>query len=176
MSNGESPSLTQRVINSDKSAVHEGRVFGYNWKVTVGAGASAYLEILAPSDGTTYTHFLPYAAEADGPKILIQLIEDPTTTPGTVVSAVNRRRIKPTRDAKTVLRTAPTGVSGGTVLGQVYLGGGTGSGQSTSGAQATNDNEIILNPGSLYVLKITNGGGSSADVNLRILFDEETVL
>lgn len=162
----------EKVITTDHANIHEGVAYSYPVKFTIAAGASAYLEILPPA--WAFVHFKPVAIESDGPKILAQLIEAPTTTPGTPVTPVNRRRLGTPPAAATVIRINPTGVSGGTVLDQDYIGGGTGKGGTqTSGGNASNENEWVLNPGTLYLLKITNSGPNPADVNVKVFWYEE---
>lgn len=159
----------KKTITTDHSAIHSGLAFGYATKFTVAAGASAYLEVLTPAEG--YVHWKPSAIQTDAPKILVQLIEAPTTTPGTPVTSHNRRRVGTPPASTVTLRLNPTGVSGGTVIDQDYVGGGSGAGNSSvSGGLATNDNEWVLAQGTLYVIKVTNGGSGSADVGLKVFY------
>lgn len=159
----------KKVITTDHGNIHAGIAFGYATKFTVAAGASAYLEVLTPATG--YVHWKPTAIQTDGPKILVQLIEAPTTTPGTVVASSNRRRVGTPPVSTVIVRTNPTGVSGGTVIDQDYVGGGTGAGlSSVTGGIASNDNEWVLAQNTLYVIKVTNGGSASTDVGVKIFY------
>lgn len=161
-------------ISSDHAYIHEGYAFSYCHLFTIAAGAQAFLEILTPPAGT-YIHFKPVSIQTDGPKILVQLVEAPTVgTPGTPVVPLNRRRVGTPSVATTVMRVGPASVSGGVVLDQFYVGGGTGSGaNAVSGGSASADNEWVLAPDTLYHLEITNNGSASAGVNLMTFFYEE---
>lgn len=161
-------------ISTDHALIHGGQAFTAVNKFTVANAASAYLEIIVPAGA--YVHFKPISMQSDGPKITIQLIEAPTITTGsTAVTPVNRRRIgTPTASLLTV-KNNPTAVSGGTILDQDYIGGGTGAGGSTtSGGNAANDNEWVLKPATTYVIKVSNGGTAPSDINVKTFWYEET--
>lgn len=162
------------VITTDHGMIHQGGAFTTATKYTVANAASAYLEIIVPADA--YVHFKPITMQSDGPKILVQLIEAPTITTGlTGVTPVNRRRIGTPTPSLVTFHSNPTGVSGGTIIDQDYIGGGTGAGgSSVSGGMATNDNEWVLKQATTYVVKIANNGTAPADVNLKTFHYEET--
>ena len=161
-----------RSVTTDHDLIHQGKAFTTVNKFTIASAASAYLEMIIPAGA--YVHFKPVAMQSDGPKITIQLIEAPTITTGsTAVTPANRRRIGTPAISTVTVKSNPTGVSGGTVLDQDYIGGGTGNAQTTSGGASQNDNEWVLKAGTTYVIKVTNGGSGSADVNIKTFWYEE---
>lgn len=162
----------QRSISTDHANIHAGISYSFPTKFTIAAAGIAYLEFQTPVKG--YVHFKPMNFSADGPKILVQLYEAPTLTPGSVQVVQNRRRLGTPPTASSVVRINPTGVSGGTLLDQDYIGGGVGiGGILSSGGNASNDNEWVLAQNTLYLLKLTNNGSSSADVNMKLFWYEE---
>lgn len=160
-------------ITTDHAAIHGGIAFTVAHKFTIAAAGSAYLEFIVPAGA--YVHFKPVAMQTDAPKVLVQVIEAPTVTPGTTgKTPMNRRRIGTPTVSVVTVHTDPTGVSGGTVIDQDYIGGGTGAGgSSVSGGMGINENEWVLNPATTYLVKVTNGGSGSADVNIKLFWYEE---
>lgn len=159
-------------ISTDHSNIHAGIAYTTTNKFTIAAAGSAYLEMIVPAGA--YVHFKPVSMQTDGPKITIQLIEAPALTTGsTAVVPANRRRVATPTVSIVTVKSNPTAVSAGTVLDQDYIGGGTGNGQTVTGGNASNDNEWVLKPATTYVLKVTNGGASSADVNIKTFWYEE---
>lgn len=163
-----------RQITTDHGLIHQGKAFSIQNKFTLAAAAIGYLELIIPAGA--YVHFKPVSMQSDGPKILIQLIEAPTITTGnSPLVPVNRRRVGTPAVSIVTVKNNPTAVSAGTVLDQDYIGGGTGAGGSTvSGGVAQNDNEWVLKPATTYVVKVTNSGSGSADVNIKTFWYEET--
>lgn len=161
-------------ITSDHSNIHKGQAFSVSNKFTIANGASSYLEVIIPAD--TYVHFKPITMQSDGPKITVQLIEAPTITTGsTGVTPINRRRLGTPAVSVLTVKNNPTSISAGTIVDQDYIGGGSSAGGNTvSGGIASNDNEYVLKQATTYVVKVTNGGTGSSDVNIKLFWYEET--
>jgi len=147
-------------IATDHEYIHEGIFFQCSLKFTLSAAGTRIIVLTTPAD--KYIHYRNERLATSGDKLTIELYEGPTVTAetGTPVTCYNHNRLS-TITADMAVLVAPTVTVDGTLLSTAFIGGGTGTGSSRSGAELTDGNEWVLKRSTKYMLKITNG--SSAD-------------
>ena len=94
------------------------------------------------------------------------LFEGPTTTdPGTGLARINSNRVTPVGTSATLTFSGPTVTVDGLELGTEFLAGGRGG--NASGAEGVSAGKTILNPGTDYLIRLTNqsGGNIYASIN-----------
>lgn len=160
-------------IETDHANIHEGIAYGAWHTFNIAAGQSAYLHIVAPID--KYVHFKPSLYSTDGPSVFIDLAEGGTTvSDGTAILPRNKRRVGSTPDTSAMLvYYAPGTPVMGTIVDSDFIGGGTGNGASKTGASMPGKDEIVLKPGSKYLMRITNSGTNTVNTHVKMFWYEE---
>jgi hypothetical protein len=104
----------------------------------------------------------------------LSLIEAPTgVTGGAVVTPWNRYRPS-TKTASSVIKSAVTGTTGGTVLllGRLLAATGIGNRATLGGADGGWDDEIVLKPNTTYVIRTLTGATTGNELDLDLVFAE----
>jgi hypothetical protein len=147
--------------------IHAGQAFAYHAKLTITAGASAYL-LAKP---TSNIHFQAFDIKATGGPAEARLFEAPTTTAnGTAATAYNRNRAS-TTTSNTSIFTGPTVTADGVEL-DLFALLQTGPGNSATSNESM-PHEWILKAGTDYTLKFTNTSAGSIDVYFSFIWYEQ---
>ena len=163
---------SRKSMTSDHAYIHEGLLFETFYKASVNAAANMDISILTPAATAGYVHLRPSAVSGSGDKITVTLHEAVTMTVGTGLTAYNHNR-NSTKTAGAVVKHTPTVTNTGTAIGQGFIGGGTGFGQSTSGSERGEQNEWVLKPATQYLLRINNASSAANIINANVLWYEE---
>jgi hypothetical protein len=133
-----------------------------------GNGTVKYFEFITPDD--FLHHIIGCEAVSDATAdLVIELIEAPTITDGTIqVAPINMDRRK-SKQAKTIFYSNPTAVSGGTVIKTSFLGGG-----KTMADSAYATTEILLKKATKYVIKVTSLGTGTTNFYIKNIFYESS--
>lgn len=162
-------------IPTDHANIHAGIAYGAWYKfAALGAGASGYITIVTPTD--KYAHFKPTLFSTDGPNVSIDLAEDSTTVAdGAAITPRNKRRVAGTAGdvAKVLVYSGPTTPVMGTIIDSDFVGGGTGQGQSKTGASQPNTDELVLKLGAKYLMRVTNNGAAAVNAHVKMFWYEE---
>lgn len=154
-----------RTITTNHGYIHAGIGFTISNKMDIAAnkvGAFSFTGIPA----NTFVHFQPALITGIGGPIYVSLLEDYTFTGGTLVTPHNHNMnslITPTLIVKSNVTYTPSTDS----FTQVFLGGGTGVGQSRSGWETTVSTKWILVPETDYVFVFTNEGDASETIQIN---------
>lgn len=160
-----------RNIDNDHAYIHEGKLFYSSYKVTLTAGSSSYIALTTPNTDKVI-HYRPVSITTSADKLTFLLYEAGTFTGGSDLIAINRNR-KINVVAGTTVKTAVTSTLDGTLLYTGFIGGGTGTGQSRSGADMGESKEWVLKKNTVYLIKLTNGSSSSNEICLGLGWYEE---
>lgn len=149
--------------------VFAGQAYSASHVYTIGAGATAYLELKTDA---RIAHILSFTGQAEGAgPILVGVRENPTaisgTTPPTAIANMDRRSAK-TPSMQVFVN--PTGISGGTVIETFLIA--TGGGPKSAGSLAAEALEWILRPAARYVLSLLNQGSQSSSCHVSLLWCE----
>jgi len=145
------------ILDINHLRLHEGRAFKaykiYPDASKLGAGASCNIAVAWASG--VYAHLLVNAScggDAD-----IYIYEGATVTGGTSFTAIKRNRTSATTSQSAILIN-PTVTLTGTEIDAQIVTGGTGK---KSGGAGSNVLEIVLNPLTTYLFRLTNVNGTS---------------
>lgn len=168
--NSDETTGAPNVIDTVHHEVHEGEMFHASYtNGSVANGASMDL-LLALGAKECHTVFEVFA----GGQVSVYLYENPTTTAaGTAVPMYNMKRSSANEPTAAVTHTPTVTATGSTALvnGRI-LPGGT-SPQTRVGGGIRQGVEWILAPTATYLLRITNGSGSTIAVNAGLEWYEE---
>jgi len=162
-------------MNDDHMQVHDGVAYAaWNYAEGIADNGSLALELITGSD--CWVHMKRFEAFADRTPWLLEIIEAPTVTTG-VTPFVPINRLRPSSNtAESVVKTNPTGISGGTVVDAYFFGGGNGNGGRNAGTGRDTSLEIVLKQDTTYIFRITNLSGDVAlGASLWVYFYEEEV-
>jgi hypothetical protein len=155
-----------KVIPTDHSVIHEGK--GFNVSANFAAVPNAGVKNIAfktPASKSVHLKFREFWTS--GSKFNVILYEDPTNAPtgGTDMTAVNRNRnSQGTTAMQAIKHSATIDTTGATSLDSI-----------TFGANATYrplELEFVLKPNKWYIVQMTNGSGSNADINAFLFWYE----
>jgi len=157
------------VISNELNHVHGGLFFtAMVANAALGAGALLYIEMIISAELEVHLKSFSFYNGDDGH---YDFVEAPTLTTGaTPLVAYNRNR----RSVKTsgiILKSNPTGISGGTLLEHMYFK----ATNQTPGILIKNDIEWILKPSTTYLLRVTNDGGGAEQALLQVGWCEELI-
>lgn len=159
-------------LTGDHSEIHDGSAFSANYFISALASSGTF-KISLTTPATKYVHFRPVNISTSGDKVTVNVYETPTiTVAGTLVASANRNR-NSSAVAGTVIKQGVTATANGTIIDTVYLGGGTGIGQTVSGSSLNQDNEIVLKPSTAYIIEVVNGSAAANNIMVKVLFYEE---
>ena len=163
----------QQSITTDHAYIHEGNLYVALTKNTLATSASRYISIVTPGNGK-YIHYRNEKVQCSADKVTVELFEDATVTAatGTAKTPVNHNRIS-SNVAVVLVRDGVTVTDEGTLINQTFIGGGTGQGQSRSGQETSEANEVVLKRDTTYVVKITNGSTANNIIQCNPLWYEE---
>jgi hypothetical protein len=149
--------------------VHHGEMFMAEHSASVNNGANLDIQLLT---GAVTPH-LVLGVNVTG-QCTMTLYEAPTTTAaGTAIASYNMNRNSALVPGAAFTH-GPTVTATGTtnlINGRILPGGN--SAQTRIGAGARTDTEFVLLPATKYLLRITNGSGSTAIVNVFAEFYED---
>ena len=164
------------VITQDHHGIHQKIAFTVTHKfVNIASEGTAFLYFVTPAIASGLVHFKPSLLTSDGPNVDVEMYEGGTVAAnGTGLTPVNRHRYNPVASAmvSTFFHT-PTTPNPTLKIDSDFLGGGTGVGISKTGAGAIVENELVLNPGTKYFIKVTNNGAATVNVHLKLFWYEE---
>lgn len=173
----ERVSGAQKTINNDISIINDGRLFEAIASFQLAAtNGTRYLTFTTPAG--KYIHYYLTGITCNADKLLVKFYESATVTAatGTAVSSYNHNRNSTITPASVVLDD-PTVTADGTLFTYVWLPGSTGVGQTrTGGAVVGSGSKWILKPSTQYAIKFENTSASANDVQVNVLWTEETVL
>lgn len=156
-----------QVISVTEHQIHTGNTYVVTQKyAAVAAGASVYLELKTPNTATIVNlkEISAFSTKATG---AVSLIEAPTVTTGaTAVTPVNLNR-QSANTAASVVKSNPTGISGGTTLETIPIY------NYATPRQELADKEYDLAKNTTYLVKLTNNDAAEADMIVRIIFYSE---
>jgi len=159
-------------ITSDHANIHNQEGYGISViNESLANNGTILVEFTTPDE--RYVHlkqYIPYTNQSSGK---FEIIEAPTLTTGsTALTAYNRSRVGTPPTCGCVLKSDPTGISGGTLLETILIGqGGVGSG--ARGGQTTIDIEYVLKQETTYLFRLTNDSGSTAKASMWLFWYEE---
>lgn len=157
--------VTPGVISVDvaQNYVNRGLVFASSFAVAVLANAASIEMLIRVTAGQAAHMGASIQVGGDSQAFLF---EGPTTTDdGTGLARINSNRITPVGASATLTFSGPTVTVDGTELGTEFLAGGRGG--NASGAEGVSAGKTILNPGTDYLIRVTNqsGGNIYASIN-----------
>jgi hypothetical protein len=136
-------------VDSPHAVNHSGRHWEASHTVSVGTATAASILI---TNGSYDSHFV-FAVMATN-AVTYAFSEAPNASGGTPVVSYNNNRPHGIGSSPITVTHTPTYVSSGTVL-QNFAVGTAGLGNSTGGGAGEARNEWILDPGVLYLVRVT---------------------
>lgn len=165
-----------RQIDSDHGYIHDGLLYHVFLNVEISAGGVHDITIKTPPQAQgVYVHYRNEHVSTSADKLKVDLYEGATlaaTPGGSALSIINHNRLSASTSKCTAL-SGPSVVSAGDLISQSYIGGGTGQGQSRSGAETSAANEFILKHDTVYLVRMTNGSSGANVVQIRPFWYEE---
>jgi hypothetical protein len=163
------------VINSDHEAVH----LGWGYAASVYAEAVAddgliYIEFKTPVKESGTVHLKAYRTWTEGGLASFTITEAPVLTTGsTTLTPHNRLRtsVAPQK-SRSILKSDPTSISGGTAIEGPFAFGGGGVGTGAGGG-ISSDQELVLGHSTTYLLAVKNLAGAAKALGLWIFWYEE---
>lgn len=148
--------------------LYAGQMFSWDNKFTIPNGGTVYYEIETGLTRLHHTISRGLSVEGGGP-ITLKLIESPTLTDGTLKASHNMDR-RSAKIAATKFYINPTGVTGGTIIDEMFVP--TGGGPKTSASLQAGLTERVLKPNTTYAVSLKNDGSQPSIVEVNILFYE----
>jgi hypothetical protein len=151
-----------RCIPSDHAYIHDGKQFYAYHKADITAGATLKFTFTTPAASTgKYVHFRPSVISSSGDKLSMTMTEIPTSVSGgSAMTAYNRNRLS-TATCGCALASGVTLTESATVVDASFIGGGTGVGGTRSGAEAQENDEIVLKQDTVYSITLTNDSSAT---------------
>jgi len=149
------------VMDNDHREIHEGKSFSVIGNTGSLAAAAVYVvTLLTPvASAGKYIHLRPAKLLSTANLLAVQVYEGTSSTDGSAYIPINRNR-NSSNLAGTVVTVGVANPVYGTIVGQDGAGAaGTGN---ASGGSAGGTQEIVLKPGTLYLVKFTNIGAATA--------------
>jgi len=149
------------VISNEHNMIHGGKYFTAQVaNAALGAAASLLIEMIVPANVEAHLKRFSYYNGDDGE---FEFIEAPTITTGaSVLTAYNRNR-ESIKASGIVLKSNPTGISGGTLLENMFFKGTN----QTPSILIDRDVEWVLKQGTTYLLRLTNDGAAAEQALLK---------
>lgn len=155
------------VLPVEHYEVHEGETFSASFVNTTLAD-NAVLEILLQT-GAKYAHVTFFASCGGDARVTI--VENPTVSDaGTGLTEHNNKRYSD--DTATVTATHTPTETGGTVIIDAFLAGGTGG--NAAGGLLRANTEFILKANEDYTFRVTNLSGGTKGASLVVNWYEES--
>ena len=152
-----------------EEANRRGKLYFLTFNFSLTAGVTQNIEFIPGADLTVLTcaGTISRAEEST-----IQLIEAPTVTDGTTLARYNSLNRMDPRNAKALVYTDPTGVSGGLILSeQIMLSGKQGVAANTELGVTTR----IFHPSKKYIIAITNNNTNEHLYTYRMCWAEARI-
>jgi len=157
------------VISNEHNLIHGGELFSAEVaNAALGAAAKLYIEINVPATHAVCLKKFKFYNGDDG---IIELTEAPTLTTGAAALTPLNRNRSSGKISASIMKSNPTGISGGLSLSKFYFKGTVQAG----GLLEDSDWEWRLKPGTVYLLTLTNSGASAEQAYLRADFYEHRV-
>lgn len=163
------------VITTDHAFIHGGIAFTVANKMDVVSAKIGGIQITVPVG--VYVHFKPAAFNATGGPVIIGLLEDYSFVGGSAITPVNRKRAgTPAASQLSVKGLADiAAVAGSTPLSldMSVIPGSTAGGKLGGSSRAAE--EWVLNPGTTYLVTISNATspGATVTVGYELFWYEE---
>jgi hypothetical protein len=143
----------------------------FNKFLAVPAGASRFIE-LRTGPGLKIFHATERLIIPSGGPVNFFLRENPTiTTPGTIVVPTNNINRLSAKISQARFFNNPIGVSGGTILEQLFIPSGTGANTAPSQSIPVGT-ERIYKQNTTYILEIVNNNNASMEILYLLNFYE----
>lgn len=159
------------VTESDHTAIHKGYGFKGVLEITNLAGAQSLSWSLNPATDGSYVHFKNLKLTALGASCKVEILEnvDITVDNGTAVALPNLNALSQ-KDASTVIKASPTYANGNVMDMAVVLMDSTNQFVGSANSASHPYEEIVLNPGDSYVIKVTNLSAATAITKAFVQF------
>ena len=143
---------------------HEGKLYSFNARVSGLSDGGEYKVRVTTPAGSSF-HFKEVSAWMNNAQGIIELIEAPIASGGVAVTVFNRNRTVSATSGITVAQSATS--TGGTIIDNLYFGGGGANVASKVGGDNTTEIEWIFNSSTTYVLNMINLSGAAATMTVR---------
>lgn len=157
----EQQSKALAYVAQAEKAVRKGKAFSYSVRSTdVATTGTLILSLTTPASG--YIHLQGYEVFASGGLGIIDIMEAPTLSSGTVVTPGNHRRVGTPATSGVTLKVGPTVTGEGTSLLLRMFG-----------TEAGGHLPRVLKPATTYIFRLGNHAASAANLAITIEWTEE---
>lgn len=160
-------------VSMTEHAINKGLLFESFSKFSLASSGTYKMAITTPA-ATKIIHWIPTKIVTTGPKITVSFYYDLEYTGGTALVAYNHN-FNSVITSSLAIKTGVTCTLAGNPFAQVFLGGGTGVGQSRSGAETTITNKWILKPAKNFIFVIENAGSAEEIIQINNSWIEKPV-
>lgn len=164
-----------RIMDNDHAYIHQKKRYTGFYKATITTGATLQISIKTPKEG--YIHYPGIKPSPTADKVDIQIFEGATIdVAGTEIKLTNRSRVGTPPTANVEIKHGTTFSDNGTELEGLreYFPGSTGVGTVRVGGGDDANEEVILDPDTVYRILITNGSSATNIIGLIFnLYEEE---
>lgn len=161
-----------KVMSSDLVDVLEGFLWEMWYKASYTTGQRRFICFKTPSDRRIWARPRVMSPTADN--VTISLREGVTYTGGTPITTnFNHNRLVTRASPITDGVVVDTLLTQGTIINQLFLGGGTGVGQTATGSGASDSSEFILKPNTFYAVEIHNGSSNANNIQFNVIYFDE---
>jgi len=159
------------VVDTNHAQVHEAHAFNTVFEsLALAAAAKAYVEIVIPAGAYIHFQAATFFATGYGKLRFVELAA--ASTGGTGIVPVNRHRIADAASVVTV-KHGVTPAADAVVMDTLRVGKPGSAASGRIGGNTGDDTEWVLNPGTSYLLEITNVDTVDIDATLRLFWYEE---
>jgi len=159
-------------ITGDHTYIHKGQAFTLQVEETIAAGASVLFYFKTPA--TRYVHLRPTRLSSTANLAEVRLLESAVlNVAGTVVTPYNRNRIS-SNASQAVIQKGATFTDEGDLLEVDFAGSASGGAARSGGSVDGSAEELVLKRDTVYLIKLSNIGSSTASsVGARLFWYEE---
>jgi hypothetical protein len=163
-------------ITYDHSLIHKGK--GYTYLVSSGslaAGATYTVAMTTPASPTV--HLRPTGIFSSANYGTVEILEAGTYSGGTADTGIINRARMSTGVSTVSISKGVTVSTAGTLIDYYATGSAGGSSNRVGGSGGGADEELVLKPSTVYLIRLTNAGASTATaITLRVFWYEETAV
>lgn len=161
-----------KIMSSDLVDILEGFLWEMWYKETYTNGQKKFICFKTPSDRRVWVRPMVMSPTADN--VTISLLEGVTYTGGTAITTnFNHNRLVTRPSPITDCVVVDTLLTQGTIINQLFLGGGTGVGHTATGSGASESSEFILKPNTFYAVEIHNGSSHANNIQFNVVYFDE---
>jgi len=166
----DSTTLCLETVDHSRSAIHNGEHYYYSDYHDIVQNTVDEHLIITPNT-TAWAH-MSFEISSSAGQVIIELSEGATVSSnGTPESIFNRNRNFAANNT-TLIYSAPTVLTQGTVIGAAKFG--VGDKKITAGEISTSESEMVMKQNTIYLLRITELNIANTTVNLSIDWHEHT--